>query len=58
VDYLNSIRVWPTGIHTLLKRIRVILRIIVRNIYFDYLFTFFVLCNTILLSLDAYGISD
>ena len=34
------------------------MRIKVRHIFFDYLFTFFVVCNTITLSLDAYGISD
>lgn len=48
---------WPTGLHTFLKRLRVLMRIKVRHPLFDYLFTFIVVCNTVTLSLDAYGVS-
>lgn len=34
------------------------MRIKVRHPLYDYLFTFIVVCNTITLSLDAYGVSD
>jgi len=50
--------VWPTGFHTILKRLRVLIRIKVRHPIFDYLFTFIVVCNTVTLSLDSYGASS
>jgi len=50
--------VWPTGLHTLFKRLRVLMRMKVRHPVFDYLFTFIVVCNTVTLSLDSYGASD
>ena len=58
VDHLNSIRVWPTGIYSFLKRLRVLIRMKVRHKYFSYLITFIVVCNAITLSLNSYGISD
>jgi len=58
INQLNNIRVWPTGIHTLFKRLRVLMRMKVRHPVFDYLFTFIVVCNTVTLSLDSYGASD
>ena len=50
IDHLNSHRVWPLGIHGILKRIRFVLRIKVKSSFFDNSMTFAVLLNTITLS--------
>lgn len=58
IEKLNSIRVWPTGSHGALKRIRYVLRLFEGNPLFDTSMTFAVLLNTIVLSLDRYGIDE
>mmetsp|Transcript_20713 Transcript_20713/g.31752 ORF Transcript_20713/g.31752 Transcript_20713/m.31752 type:complete len:131 (-) Transcript_20713:3441-3833(-) len=55
INHLNSIRVWPSGIHGIIKRIRFVLRIKVKSGIFDNSMTFAVLLNTITLSVQHYG---
>jgi hypothetical protein len=52
------VRVWPNGIYGIYKRMRFQLRIIVKSAFFDSFMTFAVLCNTITLSIDHYGIEE
>jgi hypothetical protein len=56
IKQINRNRVWPTGMDGLIKRIRFILRIMVKSALFDGSMTFAVLCNTVTLSIDHYGI--
>ena len=48
------IRVWPTGIAGIIKRVRYVLRIIVKHDLFDSVMTFMVILNTVTLALDHY----
>ena len=57
-EMLNCHRVWPEGISGIYKRLRFVLRIKVKSAFFDNLLTFFVLLNTIALSLNSYGMMD
>lgn len=54
VNQLNMIRVWPSGIKGIIKRIRYVLRIIVKHDLFDSVMTFMVILNTVTLALDHY----
>lgn len=56
VQQINLVRVWPTGLLGLKKRLRFVLRQHIKAQFFDNLMTFMVLLNTITLSLDHYGI--
>lgn len=56
ISHINRVRIWPTGIHGILKRVRFQIRIMVRSDFFDSFMTFAVFCNTITLSIDHHGI--
>jgi hypothetical protein len=58
VKLISAVRVWPPGFHGKLKRIRFMIRQFIRNQIFDTSMTFAVLLNTIVLSIDHYGISQ
>ena len=58
VALLNRQRVWPQGAQGMLKRVRFVLRQFEGNALFDNSMTFAVLLNTIILSLDHYGIDE
>lgn len=59
VNILNNIRVWPADFFEgWYKRCRSILRVFVLSPFYDGFMTFAVLLNTVVLSLDAYGISQ
>lgn len=58
VSHINGVRIWPAGVFGLWKRIRYLLRILVKSTFFESFMTFAVLCNTITLSIDHYGIAD
>ena len=51
-EILNKHRVWPLGIQGLYKRFRFIVRLHVKSDFYDNLFTFLVLLNTITLSMN------
>jgi hypothetical protein len=55
---LNYVRVWPTNFHGFLKKGRFILRQQVKSDIFDSLMTFFVILNTIVLSMNQYGLTE
>ena len=56
IKQINRNRVWPQGFGGFLKRLRFTLRIMVKSALFDSSMTFAVLCNTVTLSIDHYGI--
>lgn len=56
VNKLNEHRVWPVENRQYWKRIRYVLRKFVKSSFFDNSMTFAVLLNTIVLSIDHYGI--
>ena len=58
ISIINFSRVWPTGIIGIRKRFRVVFRLIVKSTIFDNSLTLAVLLNTIVLSLNHYGISQ
>jgi hypothetical protein len=58
LDRINAVRVWPSGKRGQLKKLRFTLRIFVKSMFFDNLMTFAVLLNTIVLSMDHYGINQ
>lgn len=58
VKIINRFRVWPEGLQGILKRLRYQLRILVKSSFFDSFMTFAVLCNTVTLSIDHYGIDE
>ena len=58
VNKLNEHRVWPNAKRHYLKRIRYVLRKFAKSSLFDNSMTFAVLLNTIVLSIDHYGIVD
>ena len=51
---INSHRVWALGMKGLMKRARFIVRLHVKSDFYENLFTFLVLLNTITLSLNQY----
>jgi len=56
LDSLNKIRVWPKGIHGYVKRARVSLKHFMKSTFIENFMTFCVFANTIVLSIDHYGI--
>lgn len=58
VETINKIRVWPLGFFGWYKRCRSILRLLVLSNFYDGFMTFAVLLNTIVLSLDSYGLTQ
>jgi hypothetical protein len=58
IELLNAVRVWPPGFQGVLKRIRFVLRLFEGHPLFDNSMTFAVLLNTIILSMDYYGIEE
>jgi hypothetical protein len=57
VSKLNSIRVWPDGIHGIFKRIRVNCRQLVLQPFFEYFFILIVLLNCVILVFNSFGLS-
>lgn len=55
VAKLNKVRVWPIGIHGLVKKFRSFLRAFTGHIFFENLMTICVLLNTFAMALDRYG---
>jgi hypothetical protein len=55
IDSINSVRVWPSGFSGITKRVRFVLRLKVKSLFFENAMTFFVLLNTITLSLSHHG---
>lgn len=53
-EKINGHRIWPLGLQGLMKRSRFIVRLHVKSDFYDNLFTFLVLLNTITLSLNKY----
>ena len=56
VSKLNEHRVWPVESRHYWKRVRYVLRKFVKSTIFDNSMTFAVLLNTVVLSIDHYGI--
>lgn len=56
MDQLNSIRVWPKGVHGYLKRGRLIIRSLVRHNVYENFLILCVIINTVVLTMDYYGI--
>ena len=57
LNALNDIRVWPQGIYGYVKRFRVLLKNIMKSSWVENFLILAVALNTIILSLDHYGIS-
>jgi putative Mn2+ efflux pump MntP len=57
VDQLNSIRIWPYGFYGFFKKYRVALKKVVKGNVFDNFMTLAVTANTIIMAMDAHGIS-
>jgi Ion transport protein len=55
VSKLNSIRVWPYGLHGIVKKARVVLKAFMNSQVVEHSMTCFVLGNTVVMSLDYYG---
>jgi hypothetical protein len=53
-EMMNVHRVWPLGFKGLTKKARFIVRLHVKSDFYDNLFTFLVLLNTITLSMNQY----
>ena len=58
INMINKHRVWPVGVKGLIKRARFVLRLIAKSDAYDNFFTFFVMLNTITLSMGGYGTTD
>ena len=56
VNKLNKVRVWPIGLHGLVKKFRSFLRVVTGHMFFENLMTVCVLLNTFAMSLDRYGL--
>ena len=57
LNKLNSVRVWPHGFRGYVKRGRVMVRALVRTSIYDNFFILCVIINTVILTIDHYGIS-
>ena len=57
IEHINDIRVWPTGLNSITKRMRFVLRIKVKSAFFDNFMTFAVLLNTITLAVNHHNMS-
>jgi hypothetical protein len=55
---LNTLRVWPYGIHGYVKQWKVKLKCFVKGDVFENLMTLAVTANTVSLAMDSYGISS
>jgi len=58
IEHINDIRVWPTGLHSITKRLRFVLRIKVKSAFFDNWMTFAVLLNTITLAVNHHNMDE
>ena len=56
LDSLNQIRIWPHGFYGYFKRWRTLLKKIMKGALVENLMTLLVFSNTIILSMDHYGI--
>jgi len=56
LDSLNKIRIWPHGCYGYFKRWRTLLKNIMKHSLIENLMTLCVFSNTIILSMDRYGI--
>lgn len=50
---MNTIRVWPSGLHGLWKRIRFVLRKFIKGNFFETFLTLCVLLNTVVLAMEG-----
>ena len=53
---IGSVRVWPKGFMNYVKKVRSILKMSCINPAFEHFMTFCVIMNTIVMSMDRYGI--
>jgi hypothetical protein len=53
---LNTIRVWPQGLHGYIKRARTLLKNFMKGAFVDNLLMISVAANTVVLAVDHYGI--
>ena len=53
---LSVVRVWPKGFNKYVKKVREVLKISVQNAAFENLMTLCVVMNTVVMSMDHYGI--
>lgn len=58
VDKLNSVRVWPYGMHGTVKKRRVLLKQFMASSLVEQSMTMCVLGNTVIMCMDFYGASD
>ncbi|CDW83739.1 cation channel family protein [Stylonychia lemnae] len=58
LESLNKIRVWPKGISGYVKRARVLLKHFMKSSFIENFMTLCVFANTIVLSIDHYGIKQ
>ena len=58
VDKINEVRVWPKGKMNLVKKARSLLKMHAMSPIFENTMTFCVLLNTIVMSMDRYGIDE
>ena len=58
VDKINEVRVWPKGNMNIVKKSRSLLKMHAMSPIFENFMTFCVLLNTVVMSMDRYGIDD
>jgi hypothetical protein len=58
VGSLNSVRVWPKGLYGFYKKVKAKSMVTIKSNNFDNLMNLFVLFNTIILSMNSYGMSE
>ena len=58
VDKINEVRVWPKGNMNIVKKARSLLKMHAMSPLFENFMTFCVLLNTVVMSMDRYGIDD
>lgn len=55
---MNLLRVWPKGFFGVIKRTRFIIKKFITHVIMDNVMTIAVVINTIIMTLDRYGLSD
>ena len=58
VNKINGVRVWPKGLMNIVKKIRSIVKIFVMHPLFEHFMTLCVIVNTVVMSMDSYGIEE
>jgi len=57
VNFFNTLRVWPKGVYGFIKKTRALLKMGVKSALFDNIMLLSVLLNTMVMSMERYGMS-